>query len=555
MGKSEKKEKTKRSKGCLTTIIVVAIFWIVISGGNSSNSEKSNKQNESVDVTTQATEEQTEQNVTEEVKQDATEAVDIEVLKQAIDEYLGYPSNKKALKVIKEFDKDLLMDELSKIILEATQKEYSADLSTFVTVRQCKDLYEQAFDESCPELDKNSELAEQLSDLYDEQRNLESLYPFNFEDGATGYQLVDVYVANRIEDKDAETITGKISQAANSHNAKQWKYYDSKDDSYWAAYNVEYNEFWGELPGEESYVILTNQTNPFSKPGVYRIAYYSDGRTITTISDKGFEAETPVLYLINEIQLLADWDTYKESKNQSENLLFEIAKLNGFKGDSLDKLDESQNIKSETAVTDSKIGYILPDSNSRYLTEADLQGLDQATLRLARNEIYARHGRAYETKDLNEYFSQQTWYHGYLSADEFDDSVLNEYEKANLELIKNMESPSVGLTIETPDILNTQWAMTPNEEYSFIIKGESVNNADVYIIETKNPDNIQYHGYVKNVTATEIADLYIEFGFGNSSEFAIVWNNLENIDFPKLEALGDYMKEFEGDYHYYGIVN
>ena len=45
----------------------------------------------------------------------------------------------------------------------------------------------------------------------------------------------------------------------------------------------------------------------------------------------------------------------------------------------------------------------------------------------------------YETDDLREYFSSKSWYYGYLSADEFDDSVLNEYEKANLDLIKAAE--------------------------------------------------------------------------------------------------------------------
>lgn len=83
--------------------------------------------------------------------------------------------------------------------------------------------------------------------------------------------------------------------------------------------------------------------------------------------------------------------------------------------------------------------YILPDSNTRYLSVEDLDGLDNNSLRLARNEIFARHGREFETEDLNAYFSNQPWYHGYLSLDEFDDSVLNEYEKANLDLIKTVE--------------------------------------------------------------------------------------------------------------------
>lgn len=83
--------------------------------------------------------------------------------------------------------------------------------------------------------------------------------------------------------------------------------------------------------------------------------------------------------------------------------------------------------------------YILPDSNTRYLSEDELAHLDKATLRLARNEIYARHGRQFKTEDLNEYFIAQPWYEGYISEGEFDDSVLNEYEKANLVLIKSIE--------------------------------------------------------------------------------------------------------------------
>lgn len=83
--------------------------------------------------------------------------------------------------------------------------------------------------------------------------------------------------------------------------------------------------------------------------------------------------------------------------------------------------------------------YILPDSNRRYLTEADLEGMDDSQLRLARNEIYARHGRSFQTPDLNNYFNSKSWYDGYIPQENFDDSVLNEFEKANLELIKSKE--------------------------------------------------------------------------------------------------------------------
>lgn len=84
--------------------------------------------------------------------------------------------------------------------------------------------------------------------------------------------------------------------------------------------------------------------------------------------------------------------------------------------------------------------YILPYSDSYYYTEAYLSSLTNEELRLARNEIYARHGRLFDTEDLNAHFSSMPWYFGYLSLSEFDDSVLNEYEKANIEAIKAVEA-------------------------------------------------------------------------------------------------------------------
>ena len=36
--------------------------------------------------------------------------------------------------------------------------------------------------------------------------------------------------------------------------------------------------------------------------------------------------------------------------------------------------------------------YILPDSSSRILSDSEVSGLSKEELRLARNEIFARHG-------------------------------------------------------------------------------------------------------------------------------------------------------------------
>ena len=52
--------------------------------------------------------------------------------------------------------------------------------------------------------------------------------------------------------------------------------------------------------------------------------------------------------------------------------------------------------------------YVLPDSNSRYLSYADLEGLSAEQLRIARNEIYARHGRMFNSKELRDYFNSKS---------------------------------------------------------------------------------------------------------------------------------------------------
>lgn len=83
--------------------------------------------------------------------------------------------------------------------------------------------------------------------------------------------------------------------------------------------------------------------------------------------------------------------------------------------------------------------YVLPDSDSRYLTMSDLKGFSEAECRLARNELYARHGRIFQDENLQAYFDACDWYQGTIEPEDFDESVLNDYEKANRDLIVQYE--------------------------------------------------------------------------------------------------------------------
>lgn len=87
--------------------------------------------------------------------------------------------------------------------------------------------------------------------------------------------------------------------------------------------------------------------------------------------------------------------------------------------------------------------YILPDSSSRLLTDADIEGLSARELNYAKNEIYARHGRIFDSPELREYFESKSWYEGEYTAEEFDaesGSILNENEKKNAEFLSDAEN-------------------------------------------------------------------------------------------------------------------
>ena len=88
--------------------------------------------------------------------------------------------------------------------------------------------------------------------------------------------------------------------------------------------------------------------------------------------------------------------------------------------------------------------YLLPESNSRFLTEADLSGLSHEQLCFARNEIFARHGRIFQTPQIASYFSSKSWYRGTVPGDKFDESVLNQYEWTNINFIRDYESRVYG---------------------------------------------------------------------------------------------------------------
>lgn len=82
---------------------------------------------------------------------------------------------------------------------------------------------------------------------------------------------------------------------------------------------------------------------------------------------------------------------------------------------------------------------VFPDSSRTYLTDEDAAAMSSANLRIARNEIYARHGRLFDSSDLQNYFNTCSWYYGYIEPSDFDEGTLSSIEKANIRLFQKYE--------------------------------------------------------------------------------------------------------------------
>lgn len=108
---------------------------------------------------------------------------------------------------------------------------------------------------------------------------------------------------------------------------------------------------------------------------------------------------------------------------------------------SLEREGSSSNVtQGEVGLSREDSEYVLLDSNSRYYPKEELNELSTWELYIAQNEIYARHGRAFNREDLVSYFSSRIWYEPVYTPEEFDSlpSPFNEYEQKNSETIAEL---------------------------------------------------------------------------------------------------------------------
>ncbi len=199
--------------------------------------------------------------------------------------------------------------------------------------------------------------------------------------------------------------------------------------------------------------------------------------------------------------------------------------------------------------------YVLPMSDIKPIPEYYLENFSTHTLWLARNEIYARHGREFSNAYLANYFASCSWYTPTVASDAFDESVLSQTEKDNLEVIKAYEDR------KAKEKAYPQSCMF-GKEYSYDLDGDG--NAET--VEVNYKENVETSMY--DVTLLLDGDMVIEL---SSDEVSYFYPNTEKyyitdisphyegleiavMDYGMSEDLVTHFYSYDGQIHYLGCV-
>lgn len=100
--------------------------------------------------------------------------------------------------------------------------------------------------------------------------------------------------------------------------------------------------------------------------------------------------------------------------------------------------------------------YIIPDSDTRELTEAELWAYTRETLRYIRNELLARHGYVFGGNKFGRYFDKTDWY----EAGNYENEILTALEWDNINLVRTVERKMDILGTENEEGLDIEEIIT-----------------------------------------------------------------------------------------------
>ncbi|MCD7818582.1 MAG: YARHG domain-containing protein [Lachnospiraceae bacterium] len=137
--------------------------------------------------------------------------------------------------------------------------------------------------------------------------------------------------------------------------------------------------------------------------------------------------------------ILDDVQAYFNSKSWYSGLIeaddFDVSVMNIYESANITLMVEYLDTHDFSSDITNSSEYIFPQSATAYLTSSDISGMTADELQMGINEIYARHGRKFNTESIQAYFNSKSWYSGTIEPDAFNTSVLNTYESTNINFL------------------------------------------------------------------------------------------------------------------------
>ena len=211
-----------------------------------------------------------------------------------------------------------------------------------------------------------------------------------------------------------------------------------------------------------------------------------------------------------------------------------------------DREDSADSAKEESPKVSEGV-FLFADSDKRVLEEQEaispsirMQDFNQEIIYgynphwydLAVNEIYARHGYAFQTENIRQYFEAQPWYEADIEPEQFQESIFNEFEKKNIQMLLNGKEAN-----KKEELLaeGNTYTITSNTTYEPVFRN--------YTFQFQVPEEWLAQGYSLAVSDTssdsaywvitknwreDVAELQIipmEFYEGEISEEDILWKD------------------------------
>ena len=121
----------------------------------------------------------------------------------------------------------------------------------------------------------------------------------------------------------------------------------------------------------------------------------------------------------------------RDYSNYAKNISRSKAAEASTKEDTSD--DEGEEVEDEESDYSGE-DYIFPDSSDMEISKSDIENLSNEDLRIAINEIYARHGYTFpNNEEMRNYFQGQDWYEADSDMDDQKKVKMSKTEKKNLD--------------------------------------------------------------------------------------------------------------------------